>query len=71
MIEIILISVSIVINCIILYYVTRPKIIEIYKDPVGTERRAIMTPKGTFYHETKRDPVFNDDESLFLREDDN
>jgi hypothetical protein len=69
----ILIAISIIINIalqsVILFFVSKPKIIEIYKDPVGTKQRVVMTPTGTFKHEEKRKPVNNDDESLVLRDE--
>ena len=66
---IILLSTLIVINLIILYYVTRPKIIELEKEIPGIKRQVVMTPQGTFQRIEKRDPVYNDDETLFIRED--
>lgn len=62
-------AVIIVLNLITLYYVRKPKIIEIDKDRPGLKRQMIMTPAGTFEHIKQRDPVYNDDETLFFRED--
>lgn len=61
--------INILISVPILYYVTRPKIIEITKSPEGVERRAVMSPSGAFIVEKKRDPVINDDEALVLRDE--
>lgn len=51
------------------WFVARPKIIEIEKNPEGIRSQAIITPSGTFQRVEKREPVVNDDEALFLREE--
>lgn len=61
--------IQILILAVVLVFVIKPKIIEITKNPEGIKSTAIMTPSGTFMRVDKREPVVNDDETLFLREE--
>lgn len=53
---------------IILHFVLKPKVITIPRGKDGVVEKAIMTPHGTLMVEKKKRPSFNDDETLFLRE---
>ena len=63
---------NLVISFFILWYTLKPRAITI-KEKTGGDREltkeAIMTPAGVFVVPEKRDPIYNDDESLAEREE--